>query len=135
MAVRSLYSDISKRMIASLVPNISSANCLASSVLPTPVGPTKRKLPIGRLPSSKHSTVTTDSTSYSFYCLVLADYLVFQAMIHIFQTFDVRRPICDTEIPVIRSTDSATSLMLAVTFMSSVWFRLFSLIQQYVFWH
>ena len=31
----------------------ASANCLASSVLPTPVGPTKRKLPIGRLPSSK----------------------------------------------------------------------------------
>ena len=43
---------MSKRMIASLVPNISRANCLANSVLPTPVGPTKRKLPIGRLPSS-----------------------------------------------------------------------------------
>ena len=40
-------------MIASLLPNISSANCLANSVLPTPVGPTNKKLPIGRLPSSK----------------------------------------------------------------------------------
>ena len=29
-------------------PKSSIANCLESSVLPTPVGPTKRKLPIGR---------------------------------------------------------------------------------------
>ena len=34
-------------------------------------------------------------------------------------------PICDTGIPVIRSTDSATSLTLAVTFISSVWFSIF----------
>ena len=51
-AVLSEYSDISNLIIASLVPNISSASCFASSVFPTPVGPTKRKLPIGRLPSS-----------------------------------------------------------------------------------
>ena len=44
---------MSRRMIASFEPNKSRANCLASSVLPTPVGPTKRKLPIGRFPSSK----------------------------------------------------------------------------------
>ena len=30
-------------------PKSSMANCLESSVLPTPVGPTKRKDPIGRL--------------------------------------------------------------------------------------
>ena len=30
-------------------PKSSIANCLESSVLPTPVGPTKRKDPIGRL--------------------------------------------------------------------------------------
>ena len=48
----SLYSLISSRISASLLPNKSIANCLASSVLPTPVGPTNRKLPIGRLPSS-----------------------------------------------------------------------------------
>ena len=33
----------------SLLPNISRAKTLASSVLPTPVGPIKIKLPIGRL--------------------------------------------------------------------------------------
>jgi hypothetical protein len=32
-------------------PNIDSANARASSVLPTPVGPKKMKLPIGRLGS------------------------------------------------------------------------------------
>ena len=37
----SMYSLISKRMIASLEPNNSSANVLDNSVFPTPVGPTK----------------------------------------------------------------------------------------------
>ena len=44
----SMYSDMSKRIILSAEPKSSIANCLESSVLPTPVGPTKRKLPIGR---------------------------------------------------------------------------------------
>ena len=35
-------------MIASLLPNMSIANCLANSVLPTPVGPTNKNEPIGR---------------------------------------------------------------------------------------
>ena len=50
-------------MMASLVPNISSANCLANSVLPTPVGPTKRKLPIGRFPSSNHTSNVSYQTN------------------------------------------------------------------------
>ena len=43
-----MYSDISKRIRESLSPNINSANTFASSVFPTPVGPRKRKVPIGR---------------------------------------------------------------------------------------
>ena len=39
-----MYSDISKR--TNSTPN-SFANCLVTSVLPTPVGPANTKLPIG----------------------------------------------------------------------------------------
>lgn len=42
---------MSTRIIASSSPNIDSAKALANSVLPTPVGPRKIKLPIGRLGS------------------------------------------------------------------------------------
>jgi hypothetical protein len=35
-----MYSDISTLIIASSVPNSSEASALASSVFPTPVGPT-----------------------------------------------------------------------------------------------
>ena len=42
---RSMYSDMSKRR--NCTPSVS-ASCLASSVLPTPVGPAKTKAPIGR---------------------------------------------------------------------------------------
>ena len=35
-----MYSDISKRIIDFSLPNISYANAFASSVFPTPVGPT-----------------------------------------------------------------------------------------------
>ncbi len=39
------------RIIASSSPNIDSANALANSVLPTPVGPKKINEPIGRFGS------------------------------------------------------------------------------------
>ena len=45
----SIYSDISILMSASSVPNTASVSALESSVLPTPVGPRKRKLPMGLL--------------------------------------------------------------------------------------
>src|SRR4051795_6225393 len=48
-----MYSDMSRRIIASLVSNMNSASARASSVLPTPVGPRKRKLPIGRSGSGR----------------------------------------------------------------------------------
>ena len=44
---------MSTRIIASSSPNIDSAKARANSVLPTPVGPKKIKLPIGRLGSFK----------------------------------------------------------------------------------
>ena len=46
-----MYSDISILTIFRSVSNNCSANDLATSVLPTPVGPKNRKLPIGRFSS------------------------------------------------------------------------------------
>ena len=45
----SINSDISTLTMLSSEPNTASASAFASSVLPTPVGPEKIKLPIGRL--------------------------------------------------------------------------------------
>ena len=47
----SIYSLMSKRIMASSEPKRALASVLASSVLPTPVGPKNRKEPIGRLGS------------------------------------------------------------------------------------
>ena len=44
-----MYSLISKRIYAVCRAKELNGYCLESSVFPTPVGPTKRKLPIGRL--------------------------------------------------------------------------------------
>ena len=49
----SMYSDISNLIMASSEPNMASARALDSSVLPTPVGPRKRKEPMGRFGSFK----------------------------------------------------------------------------------
>ena len=43
-----MYSDMSIRTIASWESNMNSASARASSVLPTPVGPRNRNVPIGR---------------------------------------------------------------------------------------
>ena len=43
-----MYSDMSIRTIAFSLSNRNSASALASSVLPTPVGPRKMNEPIGR---------------------------------------------------------------------------------------
>ena len=111
--------------MASFVPNISKASCLASSVLPTPVGPTKRKLPIGRFPSSKPArlrriALATASTALSW-PITLA---LRRSFMPLRRSISLA-PIWDTGTPVIRSTDSATSLTVAVTFISSVWFWIF----------
>ena len=46
-----MYSLMSIWISASSSPNMNSASALASSVLPTPVGPAKMKQPVGRLGS------------------------------------------------------------------------------------
>ena len=48
-----MYSDMSRRIIASWVSNMNSASARASSVLPTPVGPRNRNEPIGRSGSAR----------------------------------------------------------------------------------
>jgi len=45
----SIYSDISRRIIESSEPKIKNAKAFANSVFPTPVGPAKIKLAIGRV--------------------------------------------------------------------------------------
>ena len=49
----SMYSDISMRTRASSVSKRLRAKAFANSVLPTPVGPRKIKLAVGRLGSDK----------------------------------------------------------------------------------
>ena len=46
-----MYSDMSMRTMAFSESNRYSASVLASSVLPTPVGPRNKKLPMGRFGS------------------------------------------------------------------------------------
>ncbi len=65
-----MYSDMSMRIIASWESNMNSARARASSVLPTPVGPRKRKEPIGRSGScsparERRSAVATASIATS----------------------------------------------------------------------
>ncbi len=58
----SMYSDMSSRTIAFSSSNSSCASALASSVLPTPVGPRKRNAPTGRFafftPARERSTAS-----------------------------------------------------------------------------
>src|SRR5215469_17916704 len=66
----SMYSLMSIRIIASWESNMNSARARASSVFPTPVGPRKRNVPIGRLGScrparERRSAVATASIASS----------------------------------------------------------------------
>ncbi len=66
-----MYSDMSIRIIASWESNMNSASARASSVLPTPVGPRNRKVPIGRSGScrparERRSAVATASIASSW---------------------------------------------------------------------
>ena len=63
-----MYSDMSKR--TSSTPR-TFANCLLTSVLPTPVGPANKKLPIGLVPSrspARASLIAVESTSMAEFC-------------------------------------------------------------------
>ncbi len=98
---------------------MSRASCLASSVLPTPVGPTKRKLPIGESPSSNPARLrriarATASTALSWPITLPSSRLSMS-----FKRSTSLAPILETGIPVICSTALATSSGVAVTFSDS----------------
>ena len=120
-AVRSEYSDISSRIISSLEPNISKANCLANSVLPTPVGPTKRKLPIGRLPSSKPARFRRIARATASTALSWPITFPSSRLLKPFKRSMSEAPILATGIPVNRSTAWATSFGVAVTWSAEEW--------------
>ena len=112
-------------MIASLLPKRSKASCLANSVFPTPVGPTNRKLPIGRLPSSKPARFrriarATISTASSWPIT-----LPFRRLPMPFSRSISDAPSLETGMPVKRSTAAATSFGVATTgfslFVPSSW--------------
>ena len=63
-----MYSDMSMRIMACSESNMNSASARASSVLPTPVGPMNRNVPIGRFGScrparERRSALDTASTA------------------------------------------------------------------------
>ena len=70
---------------ASSSPNMNSASALASSVLPTPVGPAKMKLPIGRFGSFRPAAAPADRLGDRLDRLVLADDLLVQLVLHLQQ--------------------------------------------------
>ena len=104
-----MYSDMSTRTIACSVSNMNSASARASSVFPTPVGPRKRKLPIGRFGSEspareRRSAFATASTASSWpitrSCRRSSMWISFSTSPSI--SFE-------TGMPVQRATTSATS--------------------------
>ena len=75
----SIYSDISRRIIACSSPYTASASARHSSVLPTPVGPRNRKLPTGRAGSlsptlPRRTALATVSTAQITYAARDSDF-------------------------------------------------------------
>ena len=94
-----MNSDMSILIRCSSEPNMNSASALASSVLPTPVGPRKMNEPIGRfgflIPARARRTAFASVRD----CLVLADDPVVQRVLHLekplrFFAGDARQPGC-----------------------------------------
>src|SRR3954465_12624797 len=85
-----MYSDMSMRVMALSSANMNSARALVSSVLPTPVGPRNRKLPIGRLGSFRPArarrtaseTAPSPSPRATPQRLVLAPHAADQLVLH-----------------------------------------------------
>ena len=80
-----MYSDMSMRIIASSESNMNSASARASSVLPTPVGPRNRKVPIGRSGSCRPARERRSARRDGLHRLVLADDPFVQAVLHVDQ--------------------------------------------------
>ena len=80
-----MYSDMSMRIIASWESNMNSASARASSVLPTPVGPRNRNVPIGRSGSCSPARERRSARGDRLDRLVLADDAFVQALLHVEQ--------------------------------------------------
>ena len=68
---------------------MNSASARASSVLPTPVGPRNRKLPIGRSGSESPARERRSASGDGLDRLVLADDALVQALLHVDQLLDL----------------------------------------------
>ena len=84
-----MYSDMSMRIIASWESNMNSASARASSVLPTPVGPRKRKVPIGRSGSDSPARERRSASETAVDRLVLADHALVEALLHVDELLDL----------------------------------------------
>ena len=80
-----MYSLMSILISASSLPNMNSASALASSVLPTPVGPRKMKEPIGRFGSLSPARARRTALETIVDRLVLADDPLVQLVLHLQQ--------------------------------------------------
>ena len=77
-AVFSWYSPMSMRIMARSSSKRTSARALASSVLPTPVGPRNRNDPMGRL-GRETGAAAPDGVGDRLHGVVLADHTLVQA--------------------------------------------------------
>ena len=84
-----MYSDMSMRTIASWESNMNSASARASSVLPTPVGPRNRNVPIGRSGSLRPARERRSALETADDRLVLADDAPVQALLHVDELLDL----------------------------------------------
>ena len=91
---------MSRRIIWFSSPNSASASVRASSVLPTPVGPRKRKLPIGRFGSPSPARARRTASATAVDGLVLADHPLVQLLLELEQPLALLLVSCDTGIPV-----------------------------------
>ena len=84
-----MYSDMSIRTIASWLSNMNSASARASSVLPTPVGPRNRNVPIGRSGSWSPARERRSALATALDRLVLADHALVQPLLHVHELLDL----------------------------------------------
>ena len=69
--------------------NMNSASARASSVLPTPVGPRNRNVPIGRSGSCRPARERRSALATALDRLVLADDALVQALLHVDELLDL----------------------------------------------
>ena len=78
-----MYSDMSIRTIACSESNMNSASARASSVLPTPVGPMKRKRADRAVGVLQPGARAAQRVGHGLDGLVLADHALVQALLHV----------------------------------------------------